>query len=417
MPARCLISAAICVTLCGWAQGQQIVPNRDRPAAPGWRTAGEGELRGPAAPQPSALPSDVRPASATVPVAPAAADVNRRPVATVTSGNGTLPNEHGQVWREYDISPYTTRVTSTQRPEQAIVDWIFRDTGFELWHSEPLGVLSANRRTLRVYHTPEVQAKVAEVVDRFLASDGDSIGFGLRVISVDQPNWRTRVQRYLKPVESKSPGVSTWLLEREDAALVLAELQRRNDFREHSAPHLLVSNGQPAVVSAMRPRNYVRDAVARADVWPGYETRMGQVEEGFAVEFSPLLTLDRTMIDAKLKFHVDQVEKMTPVVLEVPTAAAPRQRVKIEVPQMTQYRHEARYRWPVNQVLLVGLGMVALPIPVDGKPSVAGVPLPLGGGPPRADLLVLIEPKTPVADPSRALPSAIREPAAPRGRF
>ena len=43
-------------------------------------------------------------------------------LAKVTKGTGTLPNEHGQVWREYDISSYTLSVTSTDRPEQAIVD-------------------------------------------------------------------------------------------------------------------------------------------------------------------------------------------------------------------------------------------------------------------------------------------------------
>ncbi len=39
------------------------------------------------------------------------------------------PNEAGQVWREYDITPYTARVTSTNRPEQAIIDWVLRETG------------------------------------------------------------------------------------------------------------------------------------------------------------------------------------------------------------------------------------------------------------------------------------------------
>src|SRR5688572_19283578 len=41
--------------------------------------------------------------------------------AAVSKGSGTLPNDQGQVWREYDIRPYTVRVTTTARPEQAIV--------------------------------------------------------------------------------------------------------------------------------------------------------------------------------------------------------------------------------------------------------------------------------------------------------
>src|SRR5439155_2375967 len=47
----------------------------------------------------------------------------RRSIARVTSGEPVLPHSQGQVWREYDISPYTVRVSSTNRPEQAIVDW------------------------------------------------------------------------------------------------------------------------------------------------------------------------------------------------------------------------------------------------------------------------------------------------------
>ena len=101
----------------------------------------------------------------------------------------------GQVWREYDISPYTARVTTTKRPEQAIVDWILRETGYEVWHSEPLGILSATPRTLRVYHTPEMQALVADVVDRFVASEAENQTFSLRVMTLDSPNWRVRAQQ------------------------------------------------------------------------------------------------------------------------------------------------------------------------------------------------------------------------------
>ena len=107
-----------------------------------------------------------------------ASSAPRATIAKVTSGSGTLPNDAGQVWREYDITPYTLRVTSTNRPEQAIVDWILRETGYEAWHSEPLGILSANGRTLRVYHTPQMQDAVSEIVDRFVNTQAESQAFG-----------------------------------------------------------------------------------------------------------------------------------------------------------------------------------------------------------------------------------------------
>ena len=41
----------------------------------------------------------------------------------VSEGDGRLPNETGQVWREYDIRPYVIRMRQTKEPEQAIVSW------------------------------------------------------------------------------------------------------------------------------------------------------------------------------------------------------------------------------------------------------------------------------------------------------
>lgn len=344
----------------------------------------------------------------------------RAPASTArVADDGELPDDAGQVWRSYDISPYTLRVTSTKRPEQAVIDWILRDTGYEAWHSEPLGVLSAGKRTLRVYHTPEMQSVVADMVERFVRHDATSQTFGLRVITLDQPNWRARVHKLLRPVTVQTPGVQAWLLAKEDAAVLLADLQRRPDYREHSSPHLLVNNGQSTVVSTMRGHAYVRDIVPRPDVWPGFEPQMAEYDEGLSLEFSPLLSVDGQMIDAAIKCEIAQVEKLVPVIIEMPSAAAPRQRSKIEVPQVTQFRFHERFRWPTDQVLLIGLGMVALPLPADGKSLVPGLPLPLPlpTGPPRADMLVLIESKGASSQAPRVGQRPQREASTYEGRY
>ena len=54
----------------------------------------------------------------------------------------------------------------------------------------PSGCLSANRDVLRVYHTPEMQAVVADIADRFVNSAASAYGFTLRVATVGNPNWR-----------------------------------------------------------------------------------------------------------------------------------------------------------------------------------------------------------------------------------
>ena len=78
------------------------------------------------------------------------------------------------------------------KPEQAIIDWILRETGTEVWFSEPLGILNASNTTLRVYHTPEMQAMVGDIVDRFVNSAASAYGFTLRVSTVGNPNWRAK---------------------------------------------------------------------------------------------------------------------------------------------------------------------------------------------------------------------------------
>ncbi len=340
------------------------------------------------------------PSSAVIAPPSAVTAPPQKRIARVTAGNGRLPTGAGQVWRNYDISPYTLRVTTTNRPEQALIDWILRETGYEAWHSEPLGILNASRRTLRVYHTPDMQARVSAIVDRFVGQEAESRAFGIQVVTVDHPSWRSRAQRLLRPISVQTPGVQAWLLQKEDAAVLLAELKRRTDFREHSSPHLLVNDGQSTVVSSLRERTYTRSVTMRPDVWPGFEPEKAHIDEGFSLEFSPLSSVDGKAIDAVIKCNIDQVEKMVPVMVEVPTSVSPRQRTKIEVPQITHFRFHERFRWPVDHVLLVGMGMVALPSPADGKSLLPGIPLPLPSSPARADLLVFVESKAKGSQPA-----------------
>ena len=359
---------------------QAAPPSATDPAAPSfrWRSPG-GETR-PAATTASANSGGMTPISG----AP------RAPVARVTSGTGTLPNQDGQIWREYDISPYTARVTSTNRPEQAVVDWVLRETGYETWHSSVVSVLSADGRTLRAYHKPEVQAVVAEVVDRFVSSQGETQPVFLRVCSLGSPNWRVRAQAMLRPVPVQTQGIQAWLVAREDASLLAAELAKRTDYRELSAPQMYVAAGQSAVVSLMNPRQYVSDVTLRNDVWPGYETKATTFDEGVSIEFTPLASLDGRSLDAVVKVNIDQLERLQTVSVDVPSTVAPRQRTDVNVAQVGQFRLHDRFRWPVDQVLLVSLGIV--PIPGRADAAIGGFRLPaaLAGGPERGELLLFI---------------------------
>ncbi|MCH8043986.1 MAG: hypothetical protein IID44_09745 [Planctomycetes bacterium] len=317
----------------------------------------------------------------------------RGPLVRVTKGTGQLPNSHGQFWREYDISPYTLRVTTTKKPEQALIDWILRETGHEIWHGEPLGILSATKRTLRVYHTAEVHDVIYDIVARFVNSEAETHAFSLRILTVGNPNWRNKAFGMMQPVEVQTPGVQAWLMAKEDAALLLAGLRKRNDVREHGSPHVLVNNGQSAISSSWRTRSYTKNIIARTE---GGRTvlvpQKAQIDEGFSLEFTPLLSIDGRFIEADIKTSIDQVEKMIPVVIDVPLGPTQRQRFKIEVPQMTSARMHERFRWPVDKVLVISRGVVATPT-VGKISNPLNLPLLSPSGPGRADAVVFVQSK------------------------
>jgi hypothetical protein len=334
----------------------------------------------------------VQQAAATEPVA--------RPTLRVTKGNGVLPNEHGQVWREYDIAPYTNRVKDVDRPQQAVIDWILRETGSDVWFSEPLGILNATPTTLRVYHTPEMQETVSAVVERFLASRESPHVLSLRLVTVSSPSWRAKAVEVLRPIDVKSPGVEGWLLSREDAAMLYEELKARSDFREHSdfgkhsAPKVEIANGQSQTLARTQPLRYQRGVQPRVDGL-GYELIPAQIDEGYSLQISPLLSLDGKSVDAALKCRVDQVEKLVPIAIDVHVIGQG-PRVQIQVPQLVSWRLDERIRWPTNQVLLLSCGVVANPAADAGGPL--AVVNPFGASKSRADALLMIEYRAKPAD-------------------
>jgi len=344
------------------------------------------------------------------PPAPVPVVASSRPsIARVTVGDGILPNRHGQVWREYDISPYTLRATGVSRPEQAIVDWILRETGYEAWHSEPLGILSANHNTLRAYHTPEMQAVVSEMVDRFVNPQAQSQMFDMRVVSMASQNWRTKALKIMHAVPVQSQGIQAWLLAREDASLLISDIRKRSDFREYSSPTVLVANGQSSVVSTMHPHGYTGAVVLHPEqLHPGFEPQVMQFNEGFSIDFNPLLSLDGQSVDAMIKCDVDQLERLVAVTVDVPTPIAPRQHTEIEVPQTCSYRLRERFHWPDDKVLLISFGVIAAPIA-----SESAIRLSLNPGPPRAELLVFVESRGLAGTPAVTALPAVPQPTLP----
>ncbi len=305
---------------------------------------------------------------------------------TAWTDGGTLPAEDGQELKTYSIAPFVEQAGAGS--EKLVVDWVLQETGYASWHGGQLAALAANATTLTCFHVPEVQARVADVVERFVGDAASPHRFLVRVVGVGSPSWRGDVASAMQPLPATTPGVQAWMMPRESAALLLATLRSRTDFREVPTGPVLAANGQPAVISGGRRRPYVRDVTTGPPAAPGWQPVTSGCDEGLSVEVQPLISADGMAVDAILRCRIDQIERMATVAVAVPTAD--RGRVNIEVPQSSSVRVGERFRWPANQTLVIGLGLVPWPVPDPANP---GGPTLLPPAALRMDVLVLVEPR------------------------
>ncbi|MFG0262308.1 MAG: hypothetical protein ACF788_07950, partial [Novipirellula sp. JB048] len=190
------------------------------------------------------------------------------------------------------------------------------------------------------------------------------------------------------PVDSA--GVQAWLLSKENAAIVLNLLRQRTDTREVQGVDLPIFNGQTERLSQTRGRNYVRNVRESHHGWPPYEPETGEVQEGYRLSLSPLLTTDNRIIDVMIKAEIDQVDKFNPVELELPLRNQQVHRTRIDVPQVVSWRLHERFRWESDKVLLLSCGVVASPERSGGS-SIMNFDFVTGNTSGRADALMFVE--------------------------
>lgn len=294
--------------------------------------------------------------------APSPSTLRARPSGSVPQ----LPSEAGQYWQEYDLRPYTRELNQVDRPHQAIIDWILRETGSDAWFTDPFGFISADRDTLRVYHNDQMHQIVRKVYERFVNGTTAPQLYGMRLMSIGSPNWRTRAHALMRSQPAQSPGVNAFLVSKENTALLLALLRGRSDFRELSAADIVVHNGQAQVFEQMRGRNFVENQQPVASSFPPYMPVTGEIKEGYQIQLSPLLSVDRQTLDLVVKCNIDQVEKLSNVNLELPTATGQIFNTQIQVPQVVSWRLHERFSWSSDQVMILSCGVVAAP---QGTPN------------------------------------------------
>jgi hypothetical protein len=205
-----------------------------------------------------------------------------------------------------------------------------------------------------------MQKVVAQVYERFVNGINEPQVYSLRLITIGNPNWRSKALPLMRSATARSPGVSAWLMPKENGAIVMAQLRQRQDVREVQSVDLRMVQGQTQVIEQMKPRNYLREySPNTTSAWPPLTPTYGEVQEGYRMVFSPLLSLDGNTMDMMLKCNVDQVEKMNPVPLEVPGSGGAYQ---VEVPQMISWDLAERFRWPTDHMLILSCGVIAPPV-------------------------------------------------------
>ena len=140
-------------------------------------------------------------------------------------------------------------------------------------------------------------------------------------------------------------------------------------------------------IARQRPLAYVKAVHLNGDgSLGGHRLEMDQVEEGFSMAISPLLSRDGHTVDAVIRLETSQVERLTNVAIPVPRPGQPRDTTQIQVPQTSRWRLHERFRWPTTDVLLISCGVVAI---AEGEAATSlSLPL-LGQQPPRADALAV----------------------------
>lgn len=331
-------------------------------------------------------------ASASTAPITASASPSRR-----STGPLTLPSDAGQFYEEYDIKPYTKELATIDRPQQAVVDWVLRETGTDAWFTEPFGFVNADRNTLRVYHNAQMHQLVRGVHEKFVNGTTAPQLYGVRLMAISNPNWRTRAHALMRTVQAQSPGVNAYLITKENSAMLMAMLRGRTDFKELSAVDVVVQNGQSQVLEQLRGRNYVSDFKPIENSWPPYMPVTGEIKEGYRLQISPLLSVDKQSVDLVVKCNIDQVERLANVTLEMPLATGQVYPGQVNVPQVASWRLHERFRWPADQVLLLSCGVVAAP---QGTPNgsllgqgsnLLGLDRILPNGGDRADALLMVE--------------------------
>ena len=278
-------------------------------------------------------------------------------------------------------------------PEKALIDWILLRTGIAEWHGNHVTVLSATRKELIAYNSAEVLKQVEEIWERFVNAESDTLRIQVQFIAAVNPRWRYTVYPRLTYVGGGPQGQQIWTMTSRDAALVLAQLQIQQGFRQLAKEGVEMINGQTLSIKTREPRTFVGGLAPDPGGGISFQPRSEKIEEGITLKLSPLLTFEGNAVDAKIDLSVNMVRALhrTRVIAPRGGEIGPAE-TSIDVPDSTQTHLEQTVRnWKLGQSLIISCGIH--PGILDKKSGLFNLPIP-GTYPTATEVLVFLDVET-----------------------
>ncbi len=293
-------------------------------------------------------------------------------LSIVSIAFGQLPSPNGQVWREYPVGPTNSENRESLEPSvrdvlvktPTILDMIKREIDETTWTGDNFGLIATDGQKIFVYHTPAVQQKISETVERFTKAETQKIPFvmEMKILTVpdcsEHADIRKPIEKYLHPIidSNDKPQAQTlrshayWIAEKDipklndDWAGLFAAVQGDPRSSFLTCPKITVENGQSGHFMDISLRKFVTDIVEAEDHKKLIEktAHQGLVFSGFS-----LLSADGKTVDTDLSNEFSKITGVQTVRIEG-------QNFEFQTPIIEKVSiSEQGLRWPSDGMLMV----------------------------------------------------------------
>ncbi len=298
--------------------------------------------------------------------------------------------EVGHSWKNFDISNYAIAAATPDnpKPQNSIVEWIFRRTGSTIWHGEKIAVLSAGKSQIRAYHHPKVLKVVQEYVERFTRATADTLSVRVRFVAAQDTRWRYAVHGRLKRIGTGPQGQQLWTISADDANLIRAQMMLYQGFKLLADRTFKMLNGQTTTMETADVVDFMASTQSEGASGVGAQPRTDQLKEGAFLRFSPLLTYDGDAVDAAIDFRATTVKRLIRTKVLAKRDVGPAD-VNIDVPEVVETRlNRTVENWTLGQTLVISAGIT--PGILQSKTGFMNLRVP-GTVPTDTELLVFID--------------------------